>query len=128
LGMSRAAAKRGSASPSCPRLAASRSIVAVAPRPIGAAQSASARSLLAYFPQVEEAIWSEFPRAISRHEGLFRDGQQSEYLALQMCELDVERLHGFAVLDEFVARSETEQSQELLGGWVGTITLLGIER
>jgi hypothetical protein len=34
------------ASASCPRLAASRSIVAVAPRPIGAAQSTSARSLL----------------------------------------------------------------------------------
>src|SRR6516162_9408546 len=40
------ASKRGAASSSPPRLAASRSIVAVAPRPIGAAQSASARSLL----------------------------------------------------------------------------------
>src|SRR5215831_14874639 len=44
--MSRAQTKRGVASASCPRLAASRSIVAVAPRPIGAAQSVSARSLL----------------------------------------------------------------------------------
>src|ERR1700674_5428272 len=43
---SRAGSKRGAASSSPPRLAASRSIVAVAPRPIGAAQSASARSLL----------------------------------------------------------------------------------
>jgi hypothetical protein len=40
------AGKRGAASSSCPRVAASHSSVAVAPHPIGAAQSASARSLL----------------------------------------------------------------------------------
>src|SRR6516165_7418939 len=34
----------------------------------------------------------------------------------------------FAVLDEFVARGETEQTQDLLGSWVGTTALLGIER
>ena len=59
---------------------------------------------------------------------MFRDGQQSEYLALQRCELEVERLQDFVVLDEFVARGETEQTQDLLSGWVGTIALLGIER
>ena len=59
---------------------------------------------------------------------MFRDGQQSEYLALQMRELDVERLQYFAVLDEFVVRGETEQTQDLLSSWVGTVTLLGIER
>jgi hypothetical protein len=48
---------------------------------------------------------------------VFRDGQQSEYLALQMRELDVERLQDFAVLDEFVARGETEQTQDLLSSW-----------
>jgi hypothetical protein len=45
-----------------------------------------------------------------------------------MRELDVERLQGFIILDEFVARGETEQTQDLLGGWVGTMALLGIER
>ena len=59
---------------------------------------------------------------------MFRDGQQSEYLALQMRELDVERLQDFAVLDEFVARGEIEQTQDLLSSWVGAVALLGIER
>jgi hypothetical protein len=59
---------------------------------------------------------------------VFRDGQQSEYLALQRRELEVEGLHDFVVLDEFVARGETEQTQDLLRGWVGTTALLGIER
>ena len=59
---------------------------------------------------------------------MFRDGQQSEDLALQRRELEVEGLQDFAVLDEFVARGETEQTQDLLSGWVGTIALLGIER
>jgi hypothetical protein len=45
-----------------------------------------------------------------------------------MRELDVEGLQGFAILDEFVVRGETEQTQDLLGGWVGTMALLGIER
>src|ERR1700726_4807439 len=46
LATSRAGWKRGAASSSAPMLAASRSTVALAPRPIGAAQSACARSLL----------------------------------------------------------------------------------
>ena len=57
---------------------------------------------------------------------MFRDGQQSEYLALQMRELEVEGLQDFAVLDEFVARGETEQTQDLLSSWV--VAPLGIER
>ncbi len=44
LGISSAPSKRGEIPWSCPRLAASRSSVAVAPRPIGAAQSSSARA------------------------------------------------------------------------------------
>jgi hypothetical protein len=37
----------------------------------------------AYFPQVEEAIWSEFSGPFYDMKACFRDGQQSEYLALQ---------------------------------------------
>jgi len=56
-----------------------------------------------YFPQVEEAIWSEFSGPVYDVKACFRDGEQSEYLVPQRRELEVERLRDFAVLDEFRA-------------------------
>jgi hypothetical protein len=50
-----------------------------------------------YFPQVEEAIWSEFSGPFYDMKACFRDGQQSEYLALQRRELEDERLQDFVV-------------------------------
>jgi hypothetical protein len=55
-------------------------------------------------------------------------GHRAENVALQGREFDVERLQGFAALDEFVTRGGPEQAQDLFGGWVGTMTLLRIER
>src|SRR5208337_1537606 len=65
LTRSSAAANLGDASFSCPRLAANRSSVAVAPRPIGAAQSASTRwlLLLAAGPQSASAASPVTPAA-----------------------------------------------------------------
>ena len=61
-----------------------------------------------YIPHIEDAIWHEFSGRLLRPKRLLRDAEQSKQLTLQVCELDVEDLHGLAVLDELVSLSEAE--------------------
>ena len=48
-------------------------------------------------------------------------------MTLQVGELDVEDLNGVAVLDQLVALGETEEPQDLLGGWMRALPLLGVQ-
>jgi len=69
---------------------------------------AAADVIHTYIPHIEDAIWHEFSGPLLRPKRLLWDAEQSKQLTLQVCELNVEDLHGLAVLDELVSLSEAE--------------------
>jgi hypothetical protein len=74
----------------------------------GLAKQCQQRADEAYIPHIEDAIWHEFSEPLLRPKRLLWDAEQSKQLTLQVCELNVEDLHGLAVLDELVSLSEAE--------------------
>src|SRR5262245_46799698 len=59
-------------------------------------------------------------------KGVLWDTQQLENEVLQVGELDVEDLHGLAVLQELVPLGKAEQTQDLFRGGTRAVALLGV--